>query len=139
MQIKEKYLTTQQTALFYSSAELSRRGFTVSILDENLIYCIKDSKSFYIKVSGQKFKKSWIVDTSGSVKPDIYIFVYISPELYEPPEFFILTEKEIKREIKQKKLNSPEEFLKKGLTALSFSKILKYADRWTVFEEKEKR
>ncbi len=134
MQLKENILTTQKTALFYTAAQLSRKGFVVSIVDDTILQCSYDNKTFYIKVSGQKFKKSWIVEKEEELSPVFYIFVYIPPEEYIQPEFFILTEKELKKEIKNKKLHSPEALLGK-ITSLSFSSIVKYADKWHSLRE----
>jgi len=136
MQLKEKVFTTQRAALFFTAGELSRRGFNVSIVDDSILYCQDGKKSFYIKVSGQKFKKSWIVEIEKSYSPIFYVFVYIPKDVYIQPEFFILTEGQLKKEIKNKKLHSPKELLGK-ITSLSFSVIVKYADKWYLLKEKE--
>ena len=130
MPIDEKTALVQSTALFYTAAELSRRDFNVSIADKDVLLCCKDGKEFYVKVSGQKFKKSWIIEIEKNFQVSFYIYVYIPKKISECPEFFILSEKELLKEIKRKKLKSPEEFLKEGVVALSYSVINKYSDRW---------
>ncbi len=129
MQIKEISSLTQKTALFYTAAELSRRGYNVSVVDDTVLQCIYRGVSFFVKVSGQKFKKSWIVQQE-SAESTVYVFVYIPKDEYENPEFFILTDRELKREIKNKKLRSVEELLNKDLISLSYSTLLKYSDKW---------
>ena len=130
MQLKENISLVQRTALFYTAAELSRRGFSVTILDESLLYATNSNKEIYIKVSGQGFKKSWIVEKKEDIENIIYVFVYIPKDIYDRPEFFILTKKELEKEIKNKKLKSPKDFLSDKILSLSFSSIVKYADKW---------
>jgi hypothetical protein len=136
MQLKEKVFTTQKAALFFTAGEVSRRGFNVSLVDDSILYCQDGENSFYIKVSGQKFKKSWIVEIEKSYSPVFYVFVYIPKDVYIQPEFFILNEKELKKEIKHRKLHSPKELLG-NTTSLSFSTIVKYADKWHSLTGKE--
>ena len=130
MQLKENVSLVQKTALFYTAAELSRRGFNVNILDDDMLFAAKDDKKFYIKVSGQGFKKSWIVEKREDIDNIVYVFVYIPRDIYDRPEFFILTKKELEKEIKNKKLKSPKDFLSDKVLSLTFSSIVKYADKW---------
>lgn len=100
----EKY-HTQWAAQFYTAAELTRRGYTVSLTLGNAKgtdLLVKNREGCYsVEVKGAKTKAGWYVKESPSPAEfaDFFILVYVpekDPEKdeYSPPEFFVLTGKE---------------------------------------------
>jgi hypothetical protein len=100
----EKY-HTQWAAQFYAAAELTRRGYLVSLTLGNakgtdLLVESCDRRRFSVQVKGAKTKAGWYVKESPSPAA-FFILVYVPEEVENPPQFFVLTGEETMALVKE--------------------------------------
>ena len=96
------------TGTYYAAAELSRRGFIVSMTSRNakgidLFASAHDAKKpFAVQVKTTTYKQNWwLVDKKPFSSTNlIYIFVRLSNE---KPDFYIVASKRISKEVQHKK------------------------------------
>lgn len=93
---------TQWAAQFYAAAELTRRGYLVSLTLGNapvadLLAISPKGAQFEIDVKGQATKNFWLLQRrSPDRKLLFYVLVYF-PRNNQIPEFFVLTSSEAMR------------------------------------------
>jgi len=95
---------TQWASQFYVAAELTRRGYLVSLTLGNapsvdLLVVSPSGKQFMVDVKGLRRRNWWI---TGRPKEDIfYILVYVPEDVEKSPRFFIMTSSEVKSEVEK--------------------------------------
>jgi hypothetical protein len=134
MQLKS--YQTQWTAQFYVAAELTRRGYLISLTLGNapvtdLLAVSPQNKHFRIEVKGQSTKNFWLIKRFEPDEELFYILVYI-PKNDVPPRFFILTSSELmqKREGYKNHIDSKSGRYKDALGGVNWSTPLIYENRW---------
>lgn len=90
---------TQWAAQFYAAAELTRRGYLVSLTLGNapvadLLVASPSGNSFKVDVKGLAIRNFWLVQRRIPKDDLFYVFVYL-PKSSEAPRFFILSSKEL--------------------------------------------
>ena len=127
--------TTHLAGEFLVAGELSRRGYPVSITMGNAksvdIYAESSKGILKIDAKAGRTKSNWPI-TKDNVKKDVYyIFVYLQAEQKikknDPPEYFIVTGKEI---LSKKLIDTWGE--RQGIRNLSLN-TKEYKDRWDKF------
>lgn len=118
---------------FLVAGELARRGFNVTMTFGNTkaldLLVEKEGKLISVQVKGIQRIKSicWNISLSkiGNLKA-IYVLVNLNADTLENPEYFILTEKEVKEHFKE---------TKSGRDYLDYNeaKRLKFQDMWGKF------
>ncbi|WP_148212916.1 hypothetical protein [Citrifermentans bemidjiense] len=86
---------TQWCAQFYAAAELTRRGYLVSMTFGNatasdLIVQSPGGYPFTVDVKGQSTKNFWLIQRRPDNAAHYFILVYLPPA-FEPPRFFVLS------------------------------------------------
>lgn len=92
---------TQWAAQFFAAAELTRRGYLVSLTFGNatisdLLVQSPKGTVFTVDVKGQSNKSFWLIQQR---KPDplhYFVLVYLPPK-FEAPRFFVLSSDELMR------------------------------------------
>lgn len=115
---------------FLVAGELARRGFNVTMTFGNTkaldLLVEKEGKLISVQVKGIQRVKSicWNISLSkiGNLKA-IYVLVNLNADTLESPEYFILTEKEVKQYFKE---------TKSGRDYLDYkeAKKLNFQDKW---------
>ena len=115
---------------FLVAGELARRGYNVTLTFGNTkaidLLVERDGKLIPIQVKGIQRKKSICWNLSlGKIKDHslVYILVNLNAEKLEPPEYFILTEQEVKENFKPTK--SGRDYLDYNLAVR-----LDFKDKW---------
>lgn len=131
-----KRYQTQWAAQFFAAAELSRRGYLVSLTLGNapavdLVVVSPNQRQFMVDVKGLASRNFWFVRERPAPPPDLfYIFVQVpAPTL--PPRFFVLSCDDLIKEMKTAK----EETLAQGgkwagAEGIFWKSALAYEDSW---------
>ena len=128
---------TQWAAQFYAAAELTRRGYLVSLTLGNapvvdLLVVSPQGKHLKVDVKGQSTKNFWIIRKREPQHDLFYILVYLPKDLGEPPWFFVLTSDELMKRRDEYK----EHTLRRGrkcredFAGMNWSTPLRYRDKW---------
>jgi len=119
---------------FFVAGELARRGYNVTMTFGNTkaidLLIEKDGDLIPVQVKGIQRKKSicWNISLSKLKGESImYVLVNLNSDTYSPPEFFVLTEKEVTRHFKPTK--SGRDYLD-----YNFALDLDLKDRWDKFD-----
>jgi len=97
---RKKY-QSQWAAQFYAAAELTRRGYLISLTLGNaprsdLLAVSPKGTQFKVQVKGQAVQSSWLVQNVDKREKNLYwIFVYLPKPENESPKFFILANREM--------------------------------------------
>jgi len=131
---KRKY-QTQWTSQFYVAAELTRRGYLVSLTLGNAPISdllVQSSKGvlFTVDVKGQSTKNFWLIQRREPSSDHYFIFVYL-PKDGSPPEFFVASSKEVmrRREEYKKEMETKGRY-RDDLGGIRWSTVLTYRNRW---------
>jgi len=131
-----KRYRTQWAAQFYVAAELTRRGYLVSLTLGNapvadLLVVSPRGKHFMIDVKGQATRNFWIIKRRAPRDDLFYILVYL-PKGNERPRFFILSSSELmeEREEYRRHIELKGRKYRDELGGINWSTALKYEDRW---------
>jgi len=136
MSKQAKKYQTQWTTQFYAAAELTRRGYLVSLTFGNapstdILAATPNKDSFKVEVKGLSTNNWWLIDRPASTQNSFYILIYL-PKRFLKPKFCILTADEVVREIDHAK-NS---YLKRGkrwdetMEGIPFKSAFKYQNKW---------
>ncbi len=128
---------TQWAAQFYVAAELTRRGFLVSLTFGNapvsdlLVRTISDSH-FSVDVKGQSTRNFWLIQRRQVLLNHYFILVYL-PDAYNPPEYYIMSSAELMKKREEYK----ESVMHRGkyrddLGGINWSTALQYKDNWDI-------
>ena len=90
---------TQWASQFYVAAELSRRGYLVSLTLGNapvadLLVVSPKQHSFMVDVKGQSTRNFWLIQRREPNEDLYFVLVYL-PKDNEPPRFFVLSSTEL--------------------------------------------
>lgn len=129
---------TQWAAQFFAAAELTRRGYLVSMTfgnapDVDLFARGPQGSHFDVDVKGLSSHNFWLLQERVSRADLYYILVHV-PKAPDRPSFFVLTSGEAMTEItnlKQRTINSGGAWLDSG-AGFSWGTGLLYADRWSI-------
>jgi hypothetical protein len=137
---------TQWASQFLVAAELTRRGYLVSLTFGNakftdLMVETPSNKIFSIDVKGQSGKNWWIIKPPEPNKDRYFILVYVPKNVDEAPAYSILSSTEMDVELKQEQERSKQAEVKRGepykdwapgMVGLAYSQPFKpdYKDRW---------
>jgi len=131
-----KKYQTQWAAQFYAAAELTRRGYLVSLTLGNapvadLLVISPDGRNFMVDVKGQATGNFWIIKRRPPQDNLFYILVYL-PRDGGYLKFFILSYSELmkEREEYRKRIKSKGGKYRDSLGGINWSTALKYEDRW---------
>lgn len=128
---------TQWAAQFYVAAELARRGYQVTLTlgmapMRDLLVVSPSGRHFSVEVKGLRRPNWWII---GKPKTDVYyVLTYIPEKTDQPPEFFIMTIKEVEEEENR----HIEDLKKRGreVTELEYGftwkVVFKYRNHWNI-------
>ena len=130
-----KKYQTQWAAQFYVAAELTRRGYLVSLTLGNapvadLLVVSPNGEHFMVDVKGQARKNFWLIKRRTPRDDLFYILVYLPKD--EHPKFFILSSHELMREREEyrKRIESKGGKYRDELGGINWSTALKYENRW---------
>ncbi len=136
---KLKY-KTQWASQFYTAAELTRRGYLVSLTFGNapvadLLVQSPEGKQFTVDVKGQSTRNFWIIQRR-EPNPNHYFVLVFLPKGQQPPSFYILSSDEMMK----KRTEYEKESIKRGkyrddMGGFNFTTALAYQDRWDALPE----
>lgn len=134
--MKEELLHKSNTGIaseFLVAGELARRGFNVTMTFGNTkaidLLLEKNGKLIPVQVKGMQRKASicWNISLSKLQNQSvIYVLVNLNADTLQPPEYFILTEDEVKQNFKPTK--SGRDYLDYNLAVR-----LDFMDKWDKF------
>jgi hypothetical protein len=136
---QSKKYQTQWAAQFYAAAELTRRGYLVSLTFGNapvvdLLVVSPNGKHFMVDVKGQSTKNFWLIQGREPDDDLFYILVYLSTK-NDYPDYFIISGSELM--LKRNEYNEYKEHInaKSGkyrddLGGINWSTCLPYKDKW---------
>jgi hypothetical protein len=92
---------TQWAAQFFAAAELTRRGYLVSLTFGNapvsdLFVKSLNGKQFTVDVKGQSTKNFWLIQPRIPNPEHFFILVFL-PKQSSPPQYFIMSSDELMR------------------------------------------
>ena len=129
---------TQWAAQFYVAAELTRRGYLVSLTFGHAprVDIFAESPSgipFMVDVKGLRSPNWWLIGRKPEPSEELfYILVYVPRNTEENPRFFIMTSSEVLEEIER----HLEEIRARGREeteleyGFSWKTAFKYEDQW---------
>ncbi len=136
MPSQSKKYQTQWTSQFYVAAELTRRGYLVSLTLGNapkadLLVVSPNEKTFKVDVKGQRNKSFWLIQNRESQDNLFFIFVYLSSNLEEQPTFYIMSCHDMLAEREKFKIEkSKRKKYRDELGGFNWSTTKKYQDKW---------
>ena len=132
---RQKY-QTQWASQFYAAAELTRRGYLVSLTFGNapvadLLVVSPNQKHFMVDVKGQSNKNFWLIQPR-KYQDDLYFIFVFLPKYLAAPEFFILTCDEL---IRKRQFDKARTLARKGsyredVGGMNWGDILDCKGRW---------
>jgi len=128
---------SQWSSTFYAAAELTRRGYLVSITlgmapKVDLLVESPSGKPFKVQVKSLQYRNYWLI---GEVHPEddlFYMLVYVPRDLSRPPEFCILTSREAYEEVEkyQEGLKAKGKPITPLEYCIPFDAAFKYKNAW---------
>lgn len=122
---------TQWASQFYAAAELTRRGYLVSLTFGNapisdLLVQSPLGNHFTVDVKGQSSKNFWLIQPRKPNPNHYFILVYL-PKGYEQPKYFIISSDELmKKREEYKNRMMPNGRYKDSLGGINWSSALEY-------------
>ena len=126
---------TQWAAQFYAAAELTRRGYLVSLTFGNapvsdFLVHSDSGNHFTVDVKGQSSKNFWLIQQRPSIADHYFILVYL-PAGYEKPKYFIISSDELmKKREEYKNRMIPKGKYRDALGGINWSIALDYENKW---------
>jgi hypothetical protein len=126
---------TQWASQFYAAAELTRRGYLVSLTFGNapvsdLLVQSPTGKHFTVDVKGQSTKNFWLIQVR-KPNPDHYFILSFIPKQEAQPRYFVLSSDELMRrrqEYKQSVLSRGK--YRDELGGINWGTALEYEGKW---------
>jgi len=135
MSKQAKRYKTQWAAQFFAAAELTRRGYLVSLTFGNtpvsdILVQSPEGHNFTVDVKGQSTKNFWLIQRRPENPDHYFILVYISKKL-EPPRYFVLSSNELmrRREEYRERVLSKRRY-RDELGGINWSTAFDYEDKW---------
>ena len=141
MSKQTKRYRTQWASQFYAAAELTRRGYLVSLTFGNahvadLLVQSEDDRMFTVDVKGQSTKNFWLIQPRPIIKNHYYIFVYL-PRNGGDPSYFVASCEEVmnlRNEYKKRMIEEGKKYDDK-LGGFNWTDILPYENRWEILKD----
>jgi hypothetical protein len=128
---------SQWSSTFYAAAELTRRGYLVSITlgrapKVDLLVESPSGKPFKVQVKSLQYRNYWLIGEVPLDEDLFYILVYVPRDLSRPPEFCILTSKEMYEEVGryQEGLKEKGKPITRLEYCIPFDVAFKYKNAW---------
>lgn len=132
-----KRYQTQWATQFYVAAELTRRGYLVSLTLGNapvadLLVVSPEQEQFMIDVKGQSTKNFWLIQRRESQDGLFFVLVYLPKDYDEPPKFYILSSTELMREREEYKhhIESTSGKYDDKMGGINWKTAFDYENRW---------
>ena len=126
---------TQWTAQFYVAAELTRRGYLVSLTFGNapvsdLLVRSPSGNQFTVDVKGQSTKSFWLIKDRPQNPNHYFVLVYL-PRDFQTPRYCIVSSNELmKRREEYKQSILPKGRYRDDLGGINWSTAFDYAEKW---------
>jgi hypothetical protein len=130
----------QLTAQFFVAAELSRRGYVVSLKSVSATFSELDvqspaGKGFTVRVQGQSTRTFFPIQKRSPHPTVFYILVHLPPKL-AAPRFFVFTSDELMRRREEyRKLTESRGSYHEELGGISWTTALQNEEEWDVLPE----
>ena len=141
MNKQSKKYRTQWASQFYVAAELTRRGYLVSLTLGNapvadLLVVSPARRQFWVDVKGQSTRNFWLIQRRERCEHLFFILVYL-PKGEDPPRFFVLscTEMMKKREEYRKHIESTGGKYKGDMGGMNWTTAFEHEDDWSILPE----
>jgi len=134
MSHRKKY-QTQWAAQFYAAAELTRRGYLVSLTFGNapavdLFVESPNGQIFTVDVKGQSTRNFWLIQRRGHSPNHFFILVFL-PKNLEQAEYFILSSVELmKRRAEYEVQSKKRGKYRDDMGGINFKTAYDYKDEW---------
>jgi len=137
---------TQWSSQFFVAAELTRRGYLVSLTLGNaptsdLLVQSPNGNQFTVDVKGQSNKSFWLIQNRPHKPDHFFVLVYVPKDLADP-RYFVVPSDELMRRREEYKQASIERSLtrKRGqyrddLGGINWSTAYDYEDQWDCLPE----
>jgi len=126
---------TQWTAQFYAAAELTRRGYLVSLTFGNaprfdLIVVSPNGTPFTVDVKGQSTKNFWLIQPRDKNSDHFFVLIFL-PKMPECPRYFILSSDKLMdlREAYREKTMLKRRYSDE-LGGINWSTAFEYENKW---------
>lgn len=133
-----KKYQTQWAAQFYVAAELTRRGYLVSLTMGNapvadLLVVSPKQTTFQIDVKGQSTRNFWLIQRREPTECGglFFVLVYL-PKDSEPPRFYVLSGAELmkRRDEYEQRVKTAGSEYQDNLGGINWSTAFEYENRW---------
>lgn len=128
---------TQWVAQFYAAAELTRRGYLVSLTFGNapvadLLVTSPCGRHFMVDIKGQSTPNFWLIQPREQDNNLFYIFVFLPKPIIDPPAYFIMScaEMLMERNAYRDHIMSNSGPYRDELGGFNFSAVEKYQNHW---------
>jgi tetratricopeptide (TPR) repeat protein len=133
---QSKRYQTQWAAQFYVAAELTRRGYLVSLTLGNapgadLLVVSPMGKHFEVDVKGLSSRTFWLIQRREPSDELFFVLVYL-PKNHQPPQFYIVSSEELmgKRDEYRQHIETTGGSYREDLGGINWGTALDYQDRW---------
>jgi hypothetical protein len=126
---------TQWSTQFYAAAELTRRGYLVSLTFGNasitdLLVQSPGGVKFTVDVKGQSKRSFWLVQRREKDSDHYFILVYLPPE-FAAPRYFVLSSDELMhRREEYEQLSKSRGKYRDDLGGMNWTTVYEYEDCW---------
>jgi len=135
MGIQQTRYKTQWAAQFYAAAELTRRGYLVSLTFGNasvvdLLVQSPKGIQFTIDIKGQSTKSFWLIQNRQQNNDHYFILVFLSKNM-EQPKYFIMSSNELmKRRKEYERRMAQRGRYRDDLGGINWSTAFDYENHW---------
>ena len=136
MTIQRTRYRTQWATQFFAAAELTRRGYLVSLTFGNaqvadLLVQSPNGNHFTVDVKGQSSKGFWLIQQRRPSLPDHYFILVYLPKNGEPPKYYILRSEELmKKREEYKQYVLPKGRYRDHLGGINWTTAFQYENNW---------
>lgn len=128
---------TQWAAQFFAAAELTRRGYLVSLTFGNaptsdLLVESPSGILFTVDVKGQSTKNFWLIQRRDPKPNHYFILIYLPNDIDQAPKYFLLSSDELmKRREEYKASVLPKGRYRDDLGGINWTTAFDYENRWS--------
>lgn len=141
MSLQTRKYQTQWASQFYVAAELTRRGYLVSLTFGNapvadLLVVSPKQSQFMVDVKGQSTHNFWLVQARENRDDLFFVLVYL-PKDFEQPQYFILmcAEMMAKRDEYRKHIEARSGKYRDDLGGMNWGTAMTYENCWGTLPE----
>lgn len=130
---------TQWATQFYAAAELTRRGYLVSLTLGNApaidLLCVSpEGRNFNVDVKGQATKNFWLIQKRflEEQKNLFYFLIYMPKDLEKAPNIYIATAKELmaKRDEYKKHIEAKSGKYRDDMGGINWKTASEFENKW---------